>query len=233
MKNILFICTGNTCRSSMAEGIAKNLLPRKDKEEFLFVSAGVAAAHGAPATPEAIKVMSEKGIDLSTHQATQVTQELIERADLVLAMTRGNKAQILRMVPEAREKVYLLKEYLLDQAQADKKQQRLDQLHQTMVEKRERFWEIHQEEINRLRSEYQELYEKTKKVSREIKAWEERLEQELREETQELFSLQAEADLDIIDPYGAPLEVYRGCARELEESIARILDRLVERRQHG
>lgn len=89
MKNVLFICSGNTCRSPMAEGICNVLAARKG----LAVSAsscGVAALEGRPATEEAIEAAAEYGADLSGHSARTVTPELCAGADVIVCMTEGH-----------------------------------------------------------------------------------------------------------------------------------------------
>lgn len=111
MKRVLFVCTGNTCRSSMAEGICSDLLLKQGVEGVNVSSAGIYALPGSPASPEAIKALSDWGIDLSGHRARLLTPELIAEADLVLTMTSGQKAAVLEMAPEAKEKVFTLTEY--------------------------------------------------------------------------------------------------------------------------
>jgi len=85
---ILFVCNGNTCRSPMAEAIAKKMFPAADIE-----SAGVYAHHMAgqtaspkPATKESIEVLKERGIDITHHQSKQLTPELTDQADLIVRM---------------------------------------------------------------------------------------------------------------------------------------------------
>ncbi len=112
MKKILLVCSGNTCRSSMAEGLARHLLEQKGLLDSVTVlSAGTAAWAGQPATPEAVTALSEEGIDLSNHRAQALTPELIKEADLVLTMTGHHRQQVLRLVPAAAGKVHLLKKY--------------------------------------------------------------------------------------------------------------------------
>lgn len=108
---ILFVCTGNTCRSSMAEGIARELAGKGDLE---FSSAGIAAFPGSPASQEALIVMKENQIDISSHQARLLTREMVETADLVLTMTQGHCNNIHRAMPEYNNKVFTINKYAWD-----------------------------------------------------------------------------------------------------------------------
>lgn len=122
MKTILFVCTGNTCRSSMAEALFKDILKDRHKDgdmDFNIISAGVAAREGEGASPNAIRAMEELGIDLRDHRATQLTEELIDKAHLILTMTQNHRDIVTRMNPEARGKVFTLLEYTGDGEQGD------------------------------------------------------------------------------------------------------------------
>jgi len=114
MKTILFVCTGNTCRSSMAEALFKDMIKKQYPEKLKdinVISAGVAAMNGDKASPNAIKAMEELGIDLTCHSATQLTEELIKEADLILTMTQRHRDIVLIMDPGSRGKVFTLIEY--------------------------------------------------------------------------------------------------------------------------
>jgi len=113
IKTILFVCTGNTCRSAMAEGLFKKLLRERieDNKKFKVISAGIYALSGMHATNEAIKVMAEQGIDISHHTAQQLQEDLIEKADLILVMSDSHKDYIKTKYSFAQDKIYLLKEF--------------------------------------------------------------------------------------------------------------------------
>lgn len=84
--HLLFVCTGNTCRSPMAEAIARSMAESRGLAELRVSSAGTSAWDGAPASDGALLVAMEHGLDLNAHRARVLTPELVQAADLVLVM---------------------------------------------------------------------------------------------------------------------------------------------------
>ena len=107
---VVFICTGNTCRSPMAEGILKDLA-EKDKLNIDVKSVGIHASFGTNAASFAIEAMKDIGIDIRDHKSDQVNSELLDKADLVLTMSNSHKKAILLQYPLMKGRVFLLNEY--------------------------------------------------------------------------------------------------------------------------
>ncbi|MDD4909752.1 MAG: L-threonylcarbamoyladenylate synthase [Candidatus Omnitrophica bacterium] len=108
-KTVLLVCTGNTCRSVMAEGLLKQ--KTKDRLSVEVVSAGISALSGMPATAETLSLLSKEGIDMSGHKSRRVSMDMLKSADLILVMERIHKERIKEMAPEIENKVFLLKEF--------------------------------------------------------------------------------------------------------------------------
>lgn len=114
MEKILFVCTGNTCRSVMAEAFFNDLITNeKPGCEFTACSAGIANCGGMPASENTQTVMKENyQIDVSSHNSRIVTDEDIDSVHLILTMTYNHKEYLLARFPSANGKTYTLGEYV-------------------------------------------------------------------------------------------------------------------------
>ena len=109
-RTILFVCTGNTCRSPMAEAIARSMVEQAPVDGVVTTvrSAGAFAAAGAPATPEAVRAVENLGVTMHAHASTPLSRELINEADAIFGLTRSHTQAILTIDPTAADRVFLL-----------------------------------------------------------------------------------------------------------------------------
>jgi glycine hydroxymethyltransferase len=109
MKTVLFVCTGNVCRSPMAEGLFRHAV--QGHGEFRVESAGIGAMEGQPPSPYAVQAVRELGIDISKQRSRMLTSELVRQADFIFGMTHSHIDTVTMLYPQAAEKTFLLREF--------------------------------------------------------------------------------------------------------------------------
>jgi len=189
MKRVLFVCTGNTCRSPMAEGLFR-LLAEEKRLDAEVRSAGVAAVDGMQISTNAAVILRDKGAAPAV-TSRELTGNLIHWSDLILTMTMSHKKELISQYPEAVDKTYTLKEFAWSDPITRAKQEAREQLI----------------------SELQIKQALQQSISEE--------------EKQQLLELEdGLPSMDILDPFGRHLAVYRDCAEEIEASIKRVIERI-------
>ncbi|PYZ96095.1 hypothetical protein CR205_17145 [Alteribacter lacisalsi] len=219
MKNILFVCTGNTCRSPAAEAVYR----KKAKEASLETDVKSAGMYGMPGmglSQGSRNALDERNIPHS-HQSQTVTEELLDWADLVLTMTQDHKRRLIEQFPHMNKIVYTLKEYAYDTSENREKKRMLDREAAELEMKRVRFINDNQDKV--------EEYNATGDLVKQ-----QELERELLEEIrphQEAIDqiLQDYPSIDVVDPFGGSDQIYRDTLSEIEEAV----DRLVEKLKQG
>jgi protein-tyrosine-phosphatase len=110
MPHLLVMCTANICRSPMADGLARAHLAAAGHPDWEVSSAGTWALDGRAGSEFSLRLLAERGIDLSGHRSRAVSREILSKADLVLVMTRDHKEALQVEYPDQAKKVYLLSE---------------------------------------------------------------------------------------------------------------------------
>lgn len=109
---VLFVCSGNTCRSPMAEGIAKSLAARSGVSGREFLSAGLNVVPGARASRQAVEAMAARGIDIDRRLAQQVNAQMVGEADLILTMTHAQAEMLRDELPKHASRIHALGDYV-------------------------------------------------------------------------------------------------------------------------
>src|SRR6185295_10288222 len=109
MKTVLFVCTGNVCRSPMAEGIFRHAV--QGRGNYRVISAGLGAMEGQPPSTYAVEAVKELGIDISSQRSRMLTPDLVNQADYIFGMTHSHVDTVMLLYPHAAEKTFLLREF--------------------------------------------------------------------------------------------------------------------------
>ncbi len=115
-KRVLFVCTGNTCRSPMAVGLLRKMAPHLELD---IRSAGTAGYSGSPASTLAIDAMHEVGIDIADHRSSTLNGDMIEEADLIFCMAERHRRHIVDWFKSMSDKVYLMREFDPERTDSD------------------------------------------------------------------------------------------------------------------
>lgn len=198
---ILFVCTGNTCRSPMAEALLKDKLPNVNVQ-----SAGIFAGENEHANRYAIEVLRDKNINLNTHCSQPVTSELLDWANIILTMTTQHKQSLILQYPNFQNKYYTLKEYV---STADK-----------------RVWE----ELKTAYADYEakrSLFIKEHEHKIDNNQLDEAIAVKFHEDIQKIRTLEKGLlNYDISDPFGGSRNIYQQTLAELDKYVTQLVDKM-------
>lgn len=107
---VMFVCTGNICRSPMAHGLMRHAIEERGCEGVEVVSAGTWAYRGSAATVEAVETVRKRGVDLSAHQSQPIEVDDLHAADVIVVMTSVHVRELVGLAPEIVDRIVMMKE---------------------------------------------------------------------------------------------------------------------------
>lgn len=223
-KRVLIVCRGNTCRSPMAEALLKRML---SSDSIEVKSAGLSAIDGMEASRWAQEVMRERGIDISSHRAKNLSEKDVSEADLILTMSLSQKRELIERFPQAKGKTFLLSELIFPDISKDLAE--YERALEALEGEKEKLLSLERDRLESLKRRYEELKRELNEIEREINIILARVEEQLSPRTIYLRKLGERLEpYEIPDPYGRGKETYEIVARKLEELLALLSKRLKE-----
>jgi len=110
-KIVLFVCTGNSCRSVMAKGLLEKKLNEQGRSDVEVLSAGIMETEGLNASADTKEILTREGIDVSAHRSQRITVDMLHKSDMILVMDTMHEEHILKMEPQVKNRLFLLKEF--------------------------------------------------------------------------------------------------------------------------
>lgn len=214
----------------MAEALFKSMLKEagKELEGIKVSSAGICAIPNQHASNHAFAVMREEGLDLTSHRARPLTKDMINKADIVLTMTTNHKNTVIRMAPNAKDKIFTLKEYAFDGQNIDDILDKMNDIFIKINEKRKKIKQDRFGEIKLLQQKKERLLKEIEAIEKKIHDWEREIEEELEEEKSRIIKLERQLpSLDVNDPFGQPITKYRKSAQEIKEALKKVLNKII------
>ncbi|PRO65756.1 low molecular weight protein arginine phosphatase [Alkalicoccus urumqiensis] len=214
MKNVLFVCTGNTCRSPMAEAI---FLAKRPDDSYQVRSAGVHATDGIPMSEGARQALARHNL-MESHQSEVLTEEMLRWSDVILTMTDSHKQAVVEQFPDRAAQVYTLKEYVTDDVESQAKMEEL-KAHLAEIEmKKAQFVAQNQNKVDKYNEDepignQQQLEEALLKEVEPHQRAVDRLEWDL-------------PSMDIRDPFGGDESIYEATYQEIEEAVDQLIAKL-------
>lgn len=111
-KNVLFVCTGNSCRSVMAEAYLKKRLSEQGRHDLEVFSAGILGIPNLGASSQTKQVLEKEGMSVQAHRSRKVDELMIKKSDIIFVMEKMHEQRVLEIVPEAKNRIFLLKEFV-------------------------------------------------------------------------------------------------------------------------
>lgn len=215
MERVLFVCTGNTCRSPIAEAVFQNKRP---DARFEARSAGVAAAEGMPMSEGAKQAAARHGL-MESHQSAPVSEELFRWADIILTMTKSHKQAVIEKFPDRAAQVHTLKEYVMDDAESLEKIEELKSHLAQLELNKAKFFAEKERQVDHPDDLLGENFS--------IEALEKELKEQIEPHQKAIERLEWDLpSLDIRDPFGGDESIYEAAFQEIEEAVERLIQKM-------